>query len=166
MSHKQLYSYAGDRLPTRILGVPEYGSRFYHCPSYSESHHRLHSRPRWWWTCNRPLNFEKQAYEEQCSLKIRYHLSSCHNEASITFINNRITLPISFCTHGSYMGYHRALRASYYPILMVSCQKGPTRHAYAWQIGPFWQDTLDMSELLHVPDENCSPLDWWHIALA
>ena len=24
----------------------------------------------------------------------------------------------------------------------VSCQKGPTRHAYAWQIGPFWQDTL------------------------
>ena len=22
--------------------------------------------------------------------------------------------------------------------------KGPTRHAYAWQIGPFWQDTLNM----------------------
>ena len=29
-------------------------------------------------------------------------------------------------------------------ISMVSWQKGPTRHAYAWQIGPFWQDTLDM----------------------
>ena len=29
-------------------------------------------------------------------------------------------------------------------ISRVSCQKGPTRHAYAWQIGPFWQDTLDM----------------------
>ena len=27
---------------------------------------------------------------------------------------------------------------------MVSRQKGPTRHAYAWQIGPFWQDTLDI----------------------
>ena len=27
---------------------------------------------------------------------------------------------------------------------MVSCQKGPTHHAYAWQIGPFWRDTLDM----------------------
>ena len=27
----------------------------------------------------------------------------------------------------------------------VSCQKGPTRHAYAWQIGPFWQDTIDVS---------------------
>ena len=32
----------------------------------------------------------------------------------------------------------------YTEISMVSCQKGPTRHAYAWQIGPFWQDTLDM----------------------
>ena len=28
---------------------------------------------------------------------------------------------------------------------MVSCQKGPTRHAYAWQIGPFCQDTLDIT---------------------
>ena len=27
---------------------------------------------------------------------------------------------------------------------MVSCQKGPTRHAYAWQIGPFWQGTLEI----------------------
>ena len=26
--------------------------------------------------------------------------------------------------------------------LKNTCQKGPTRHAYAWQIGPFWQDTL------------------------
>ena len=26
----------------------------------------------------------------------------------------------------------------------LSCQKGPTRHANAWQIGPFWQDTLEM----------------------
>ena len=30
-----------------------------------------------------------------------------------------------------------------YVLILVSCQKGPTRHAYAWQIGPFWQDTLD-----------------------
>ena len=28
-------------------------------------------------------------------------------------------------------------------ITMVSCQKGPTRHAYSWQIRPFWHDTLD-----------------------
>ena len=37
-------------------------------------------------------------------------------------------------------------------ISMVSCQKGPTRHAYAWQIGPFWQDTLDMG----LPEMSCS----------
>ena len=30
---------------------------------------------------------------------------------------------------------------------MVSSQKGPTRHAYAWQIVPFWQDTLDMTDV-------------------
>ena len=29
---------------------------------------------------------------------------------------------------------------------MISGQKGPTRHAYAWQIGPFWQDTLDITD--------------------
>ena len=29
-------------------------------------------------------------------------------------------------------------------ISMVSCQKGPIRHAYAWQIGPSWQETLDL----------------------
>ena len=29
-------------------------------------------------------------------------------------------------------------------ISMVSCQMGHSRHAYAWQVGPFWQDTLDI----------------------
>ena len=29
---------------------------------------------------------------------------------------------------------------------MVSCQKGPTCHAYTWQIGPFWQDTLKIMQ--------------------
>ena len=33
-------------------------------------------------------------------------------------------------------------------ISKASCQKGPTRHAYSWMIGPFWQDTLDMSDIL------------------
>ena len=32
---------------------------------------------------------------------------------------------------------------------MVSCKKGPTRHAYyTWQIGPFWQDTLKMQLII------------------
>ena len=32
---------------------------------------------------------------------------------------------------------------AFIPYSMVSCQKGPIRHAYTWQIGPFWQDILD-----------------------
>ena len=31
-------------------------------------------------------------------------------------------------------------------ISRVSCQKGPVRHANAWPIGPFWQDTLDIMD--------------------
>ena len=30
---------------------------------------------------------------------------------------------------------------------MVSRQTGPTRHAYAWQIGPVWQDTLELKDV-------------------
>ena len=36
---------------------------------------------------------------------------------------------------------------------MVTCQKGPTRHAYARQIGPFWQVTLDDKDWSH-PSRN------------
>ena len=32
-------------------------------------------------------------------------------------------------------------------LKMVSCKKGPTRHAYTWLIGPFWQDTLEAKAL-------------------
>ena len=51
---------------------------------------------------------------------------------------------------------------------MVSCRKGPTRHAYAWQIGPFWQDALELSHhVLHThwrcfklsPQSPFPPLD-------
>ena len=48
------------------------------------------------------------------------------------------------------------------PMIMysrVSCQKGPTRHAYAWQIGPFWQDTLLFWCLC---DDGCC---WHHCGL-
>ena len=38
------------------------------------------------------------------------------------------------------------------------CQKGPTRHAYAWQIGPFRQDALDMpfTEKIHIDVRSTS----------
>ena len=48
-------------------------------------------------------------------------------------------------------------------ISMVSCRKGPTRPAYAWQIGPFWQDTLDLSLrwVWKLTITATSPMDQW-----
>ena len=47
-------------------------------------------------------------------------------------------------------------------ISRVSCQKGPTRHAYAWQIWPFWQDTLDIwLAIYHCSvDDSCKSGIW------
>ena len=42
---------------------------------------------------------------------------------------------------------------------MVSCQKGPTRHAYAWQIGPFWQDTLELCVSVTDTSVECQSID-------
>ena len=36
----------------------------------------------------------------------------------------------------------------------VSCQNGPPRHVNAWQIGPFWQDTIDMPNDCKVMKDN------------
>ena len=60
-------------------------------------------------------------------------------------INNKITLsrecmnilPLYIHQYVSYTTYTHTSR--------VSCQKGPTRHAYIRQIGPFWQGILDMT---------------------
>ena len=38
----------------------------------------------------------------------------------------------------------KVLEFNWWCIWRVSCQKGPTCHADAWQIGPFWQDTRDL----------------------
>ena len=49
---------------------------------------------------------------------------------------------------------------------MVSCQKCPTRHAYAWQIGTFWQDTLNiLSSEFQCTDiaAYSSAVDWWQL---
>ena len=34
------------------------------------------------------------------------------------------------------------------PYIKDILPKGPYRHAYTWQIGPFWQDTLDIKAAL------------------
>ena len=56
---------------------------------------------------------------------------------------------------------------------MVSCQKDPTRHAYAWQIGPFWQDTfeiwvsIDLGSWLIAPENQAitwTNVDFWLVS--
>ena len=37
-----------------------------------------------------------------------------------------------------------------YHISRVSCQKGPICHTYAWRVGPFWQETLDISYFIWI----------------
>ena len=54
------------------------------------------------------------------------------------------TLPKNIKGNMKYMQKMAGWIGSIYGISMASCQKGSTRHAKAWQIGPFWQDTLDM----------------------
>ena len=47
---------------------------------------------------------------------------------------------------------------------MVSCQKGPTRHAYAWQIGPFWQDTMELWYMyLVISNLKCVLRSGWYL---
>ena len=49
------------------------------------------------------------------------------------------------------------------PISKVSCHKGPTRHTHSWKIGPFWQDTLDLSVALlsfHHHAISCRGIDY------
>ena len=47
------------------------------------------------------------------------------------------------CDQGTYIFFRKLDHNS-----MVSCQKGPTHLAYAWQIGPFWQDTLESIQIM------------------
>ena len=52
------------------------------------------------------------------------------NQGCVIFVENRQS------GDGVYTRYH---------ISRVSCQKGSICHAYAWRVGPFWQETLDIS---------------------
>ena len=48
----------------------------------------------------------------------------------------------------------------YHLISMVSCQKGPICHAYAWQIGSFWQDALAIRthQMIHIGISSIIPI--------
>ena len=56
-----------------------------------------------------------------------------NRDITVIFIQENVPVALTQ-QHGSH--YLSSLKS------MVSCQKGPSRHAYAWQIGTFWQDTL------------------------
>ena len=45
-------------------------------------------------------------------------------------------------------------------ISMVCCQKGTTRHAYPWQIGPFWWETFDIYQ---ISDRSVSIIGLTHV---
>ena len=46
-------------------------------------------------------------------------------------------------------------------IDVILPKKGPTLHAYVWQIGPFCQDTLGMYWVFTTPEENNTRLYHW-----
>ena len=68
-------------------------------------------------------------YTPKLKSKYKYRVT-CNSLINVTIESHQTNIPT---TH----------------ISRVSCQKGPTRHAYAWQIGPFWQDILDMRNRNH-----------------
>ena len=47
-------------------------------------------------------------------------------------------------------------------ISRVSCQKGPICHASAWRVGPFWQDTLDITYWKNKYIWECRPWNVCH----
>ena len=47
----------------------------------------------------------------------------------------------------SFHNFNWTKKIKHIHISRVSCKKGPTCHAYAWQIGHFWQDTLDILDI-------------------
>ena len=81
---------------------------------------------------------------------LRYWVLTCWYRKSQS--HSSIVLYIYYCEIGHICAYqpHKMVstgnRWTHLNKSMVSCQKGPTRHAYAWQIGPFWQDTLEIQK--------------------
>ena len=59
------------------------------------------------------------------------------------FMNDNLSIKFQIKFHWNMF---LVILLSMYDKSRVSCQKGPTRHAYAWQMGPFWQHTLDFSQ--------------------
>ena len=72
---------------------------------------------------------------------LKYHIYTTYEIIVLILWLNHIV--VYFQVSGMLM-YYSPFWSIIQDISRVSCQKGPTRHAYAWQIGPFLQDTLDI----------------------
>ena len=105
--------------------------------------------------------------------------SQCHNElfARVKFFSHIIKPMIDHLTTSKIVITHGIMWIDVIPsslrlhplpecchcIWRVSCQKGPICHAQAWQVGPFWQDTIDMWMCHHFITINLIALCcWWH----
>ena len=67
------------------------------------------------------------------------------------------------CDAGHEIKNDRPLRIHHqnYPhISRVSCQKGPICHAYAWRVGPFWQDNIEFCRFRYAMKAYI----WWECA--
>ena len=62
-------------------------------------------------------------------------MQNCIKKNDMGVYNTFIDVELSSHFLYKYLGTYRS---------MASCQKGPNSHAYAWQIGPFRQDALDI----------------------
>ena len=115
----------------------------------------LDSCAQWWSELN--LSCAGSWLAWLSSLRLLFSVISNDNmwatSVHIIAILDSYSLPsnASDCKRALLMHYICRLETTHMPrtpqplqhISMVSGQKGPTRHAYAWQIGPFWRDTLD-----------------------
>ena len=81
-----------------------------------------------------------------CHSHVKNHIKiACHEHHNVSY---HWQLCCLFNRSSSFQQrYHQS--STLFSISMLSCQKGPpTRHVYAWQIGPFWQDTLDFHDIM------------------
>ena len=89
------------------------------------------------------------------ALKYQYRVISCIIYPKALFLNVitielqrlRLVAPFSRANCLRIVKENRVSFETHNLILRVSCQEGPSRHAYKWQIGPFWQDTLDILQV-------------------
>ena len=85
------------------------------------------------WPASSPhLQRQRASNAESKSMSRHHHAARNHNQTqTVTNVRTHVVM---------YSNISRTLSVG----VCVFCQKGPICHAWAWRIGPFWQDTLDI----------------------